>query len=74
MRDPSIAVEIVLSRSDPRSAELGSGEVGAPAMIDSTPYLPSRHAAGINKQTIEHLFPSDVICHIHPVYYFNKVA
>jgi hypothetical protein len=38
MRYPSIAVE-ARPRSDPRSTELGSGEVGAPAMIDPTPYL-----------------------------------
>jgi len=54
-------------------AQLGI-EVGAPAVIDLTPYLPPRHAAEMNKQTIDHLIPSDVTCHIHPVYYFNKVA
>jgi hypothetical protein len=72
MLDRFIVVQDRL-RADPRSAQLGSsGRRAGDDRLYTVPIF--RHAAGINKQTIEHLIPSDVTCHINPVYYFNKVA
>ena len=70
MGDRFIAVEIVLAPIQ-EGAELEiSGRRAGGDRLYTVPT--SRHAAGINKQTIEHLIPSDVTCHINPVYYFDK--